>query len=62
MQYLEDTIPQPKVAQCDPYRRAVENMVVSLADPLINAGYTLIFKSRSKSQGFTLYKGCRTIR
>lgn len=42
LQYLEDIYPQPAVAQRDPYRRAVENMLVRLEGPFGNQGYGLV--------------------
>lgn len=42
LQYLEDTIPEPPVAQRDPYRRAVEGMLCRLEGPFGNAGYSFV--------------------
>jgi len=42
LQYLEDLYPEPAVAQKDPYRRAVENLMTRLEGPFCNAGYTLV--------------------
>lgn len=42
MQYLEDVLPAPRVAQSDPYRRAVENMLTRLEGDFVSAGYTLV--------------------
>jgi glutathione S-transferase len=42
MQYLEDRFPEPHVAQRDPYRRAVENMMTTLERDFVAAGYTLV--------------------
>jgi glutathione S-transferase len=42
LQYLEDLFPQPAVAQRDPYRRAVENMLVRLEGDFVNQGYGFV--------------------
>lgn len=42
LQYFEDFFPEPRVAQRDPYRRAVENMLTALERDFVNAGYTLV--------------------
>lgn len=42
MQYLEDRFPEPRVAQADPYRRAVENMLCVREREFVSAGYTLL--------------------
>ena len=42
LQYLEDIYTQTPVAQRDPYRRAVENMLVRLEGPFGNQGYGLV--------------------
>lgn len=42
LQYLEDLFPEPRVAQADPYRRAVENMLVRMEGPFVSAGYTYV--------------------
>ncbi|TFY97341.1 glutathione S-transferase family protein [Ramlibacter rhizophilus] len=42
MQYLEDVLPGRPVAQPDPWRRAVENMLVRMEGDFVNAGYTLV--------------------
>jgi glutathione S-transferase len=39
LQYLEDLFPDPPVAQRDPYRRAVENMLVRLEGEFVAKGY-----------------------
>lgn len=46
MQYLEDLFPDPPVAQREPYRRAVENMLVRLEGPFVNQGYTLVMNQQ----------------
>jgi glutathione S-transferase len=43
MHYLEDVLPAaPRVAQADPYRRAVENMLTRFEGDFVSAGYTLV--------------------
>lgn len=40
MQYLEDLYPEPPIAQRDPYRRAVENMLTRMDGDFFRQGYT----------------------
>ena len=42
LRYLEDRSPEPQVAQADPYRRAVENMLVALEGDFTAAGYRFV--------------------
>lgn len=42
MQYLEDIFPEPPVAQGDPYRRAVENMLAAMAGGFVGQGYAYV--------------------
>lgn len=42
LQYFEDRFGEPRVAQREPYRRAVENMLTALEGGFVNAGYTLV--------------------
>ena len=42
LQYLEDLFPQPPVAQRDPTRRAVENMLVRLEGDFASHGYAFV--------------------
>ena len=42
LQYLEDIYPEPAVAQRDPYRRAVENMLTRMDGDFFSAGYTWV--------------------
>ncbi len=39
LRYLEDVLPQQPVAQRDPYRRAVENMLAAMEGGFANQGY-----------------------
>ena len=41
-QYLEDIYPQRPVAQRDPYRRAVENMLTRMEGEFCNQGYSYV--------------------
>lgn len=42
LHYLEDRFPEPRVAQHDPYRRAVENMLVTMEREFVAAGYGFV--------------------
>jgi glutathione S-transferase len=42
LQYLEATHPDPPVAQRDPWRRAVENLLCAMEGPFVSAGYTWV--------------------
>ncbi|MDO9216165.1 MAG: glutathione S-transferase family protein [Lacisediminimonas sp.] len=42
LQYLEDIYPEPAVAQHDPYRRAVENMLTRMEGEFAMQGYTFV--------------------
>lgn len=42
LRYLEERFPDPPVFQPDPYRRAVENMMVAKEGPFGDAGYKLV--------------------
>jgi glutathione S-transferase len=42
LQYLEDVFPERPVAQRDPYRRAVENMLCRMEGEFTGAGYTFV--------------------
>jgi glutathione S-transferase len=42
LQYLEDRFPEPRIAQRDPYRRAVENMLVTMEREFVAAGYGFV--------------------
>jgi glutathione S-transferase len=42
LQFLEDLYPEPAVAQADPYRRAVENMMVRLEGDFVAHGYAWV--------------------
>lgn len=45
LDYLEDRFPEPAVRRTDPYERAVENLLVTLCDPLIGAGYRFVMNN-----------------
>lgn len=40
--YLEDRFPAPRVAQADPERHAVENMLIAMAGDFTGAGYRFV--------------------
>jgi glutathione S-transferase len=42
LQYLDDVFPEPRVAQRDPYRRAVESMLTRMEGDFCNQGYALV--------------------
>ncbi|HEV7373072.1 glutathione S-transferase family protein [Arenibaculum sp.] len=42
LRYVEDIFPDPPVAQREPYRRAVENMLVAMESPFVTAGYQFV--------------------
>jgi glutathione S-transferase len=49
MQYLEDALPDPPVAERDPLRRAIENLLTSMEGPFGAAGYRFVMsQDRSK--------------
>lgn len=47
LQYLEDIYPQPPVAQRDPYRRAVENMLTRMDGEFFSQGYGWVMNQDS---------------
>ncbi len=49
LRYLEDRFAQPPVAQADPYRRAVENMLIACEGDFTMAGYRFVM-NRSRDQ------------
>ncbi|HWH22249.1 MAG TPA: glutathione S-transferase family protein [Allosphingosinicella sp.] len=48
LRYLEDRFPDPPVAQNDPYRRAVENMLIAMEGDLAAAGYRFVMNRDEK--------------
>jgi glutathione S-transferase len=42
LRYLEDVFPDPPVAQRDPYRRAVEGMLIAQEGPFVSTGYRFV--------------------
>ena len=42
MHYLEDRFPEPAIRRDDPYERGLESLLITLADPMISAGYRLV--------------------
>jgi glutathione S-transferase len=51
--YLDATIAGPQIAQADPYRRAVESMLIAKEGPFTMLGYRFVMnQDRGKRQGF----------
>ena len=48
LQYLEDLFPQPAIAQHDPYRRALENMLTRLEGDFGSHGYLFVMNQDPK--------------
>ncbi len=48
LQYFEDVFPEQPVAQHDPYRRAVENMLTRLEGDFCNQGYGWVIEPGSR--------------
>ena len=49
LQYLDDLTPERPVRQVEPMRRAIEGMLVALAGPLADAGYSMVLnQNRSR--------------
>lgn len=46
MEYLEDRFPNPSIRRVDPYERAIENLMCTMADPLIFSGYGLVMNQK----------------
>lgn len=42
MQYVEDCFPERRIAQRDPYRRAVEAMLCTFEHDFVSAGYGFV--------------------
>lgn len=42
LRYLEDRFPDPPVAQRDPYRHAVEGMLIAMEGEFVGAGYRIV--------------------
>jgi glutathione S-transferase len=51
MQYLEDLYPEPAVAQRDPYRRAVENMLARMESEFCTQGYVFVMNQDLERRG-----------
>jgi glutathione S-transferase len=51
LQYLEDLYPQRAVAQRDPYRRAVENMLTTMESDFCTQGYTFLMNQSLERRG-----------
>lgn len=51
MEFLEDSFPEPAIRRADPYERGLESLLITLADPMIGAGYRLILnQDRAKTE------------
>jgi len=51
LQYFEDVFPERPVAQRDPYRRAVENMLTRLEGEFVNLGYSWVMNQDRQRRG-----------
>lgn len=51
LRYVEDLFPEPAVARRDPWERAVENMLIALAAPFIDAGYRFLLNQDRARRG-----------
>lgn len=51
LRYLEDRFPEPAVAQRDPARRAIENMLVAMEGPFVGAGYRFVMNQDRERRG-----------
>ncbi len=53
LRYLEDRYPQTPIAQSDPYRRAIENMMIAMEGDFTAAGYRFVMnRDPGKRQEF----------
>jgi glutathione S-transferase len=53
LQYFEDVFPDRPVAQRDPYRRAVENMMTRMEGDFVTQGYTFVMnQDRARRDAF----------
>ena len=50
MRYLEDRFADTPVCRTDAYERAVENLLVSMCSPLVNAGYGFVMNQDSANR------------
>jgi glutathione S-transferase len=50
LRYLEALYPERPVAQRDPYRHAVENMLVALEGPFVTQGYTFVMNQNPEQR------------
>lgn len=50
MQYLEDIFPEKSIAQHDPYKRAVENMMVRMEGDFVNQGYMYVLNQNQETR------------
>lgn len=53
LRYLDDRFAEPRVAQTDPERHAIENMLIALAGDFTNAGYRFVMnRDKAKREPF----------
>jgi glutathione S-transferase len=53
LRYIEERYPEPSVAQQDAYARAVENMLIAMEGPFVNAGYSFVMnQDAARRQAF----------
>lgn len=50
MPYLDAAMPGPRIAQADPYRHAVEGMLIVLEREFVSAGYTMVLNQDRAKQ------------
>jgi glutathione S-transferase len=51
LRYIEDSFPEPQVAQRDPYARAVENMLIAMEGDFVTAGYRFVMNQDKARRG-----------
>ena len=51
MDYLEDRFPEPAVRRADPYERAIESLMASMASPFLSSGYQLVMNQDREARG-----------
>jgi glutathione S-transferase len=56
LQFLEDLFPEPPVAQQDPYRHAVEGMLVRMEGDFVAHGYSFVM-NQDRSRREAMYEG-----
>ena len=51
LRYIEDRFSNRKIAQRDPYRRAVENMLIAMESAFTSTGYSFVMNQDSSKRG-----------